>query len=418
MMYIKQIVLLVLLTLFQPNTLIAQTQSSEKDFSDYYSLVYQIQVISPEAGSKTSFGSGFQVTSDGLIMTNFHVVSDFINSPDSYEIHYVDKDDNKGKLKLVNFDVVNDLALLQHPSPSKDYFKFSATPSLKGETLYALGNPHDWGMVMVPGPNNGLVDNSYNEQILFSGSLNSGMSGGPSVNKDGEIVGVNVATAGSQLSFLIPVKHAITLTNKGALHESDNYQSEISSQIRAWQEHRLGELISADWTKENFADRKVIGELRRDFRCWGESNEDEVDRRYSDASRYCYTTDNIYVANDLDIGELSFWFSDSQSLELNQFQFANSQAVPMYANTNSAFEHSTNFRCNADFLNSQENTISGYIRVTTCIRAYKNLPGLYDSVLLIQEHETLNSFSASMSISGAEKHQIKALNKKFIESAL
>ena len=59
---------------------------------------------------------------------------------------------------------------------------------------------------MVPGPTNGLVEHSYEDRLLFSGSLNPGMSGGPSLNSQGDVIGVNVATAGSQLSFLVPVK--------------------------------------------------------------------------------------------------------------------------------------------------------------------------------------------------------------------
>ena len=44
--------------------------SAEMDFSDFYDQIFQIQVVSPEAGSKSSIGSGFQVSADGLIVTN------------------------------------------------------------------------------------------------------------------------------------------------------------------------------------------------------------------------------------------------------------------------------------------------------------------------------------------------------------
>ena len=392
--------------------------AAEKDFSDNYSQVFQIQVVAPDAGSKSSIGSGFQVTSDGLIMTNFHVIASFVESPDNFEIKFSDKDGQTGPLELVNFDVINDLALLKHPTPTSSFFNFSKTPSIKGETLYALGNPADWGMVMVPGPNNGFTEHSYREQILFSGSLNGGMSGGPSLNSDGDVVGVNVASAGSQLSFLIPARHAVALKDSDKILDTADYKSEIASQIRDWQDRRLGDLVNSDWDKEKFVGRQLVGEMRNDFRCWGKSNEDDEERKFSRIYRYCYTSDDIFITDNLDVGSINFWFSEAQSISLNQFQFANSQERSLSSNSNSAFEHSTNFRCKTRFLDQQKEENSNYIKVTTCVRAYKELGGLYDSVLILQNHESLTSFAASLSVSGAEQHQIQSLNKRFIEAAL
>ena len=116
-----------------------------------------------------------------------------------------------GDLQLVDFDVISDLAVLQHPQPSEDFFKISDSTLDKGDIAYALGNPGDWGVIMVPGPTNGTVEHSYEDRVLFSGSLNPGMSGGPSLNGHGELIGVNVATAGSQLSFLVPVDKVVRL---------------------------------------------------------------------------------------------------------------------------------------------------------------------------------------------------------------
>ncbi|MBL4673732.1 MAG: trypsin-like peptidase domain-containing protein [Arenicella sp.] len=151
-------------------------------FQDYYDQVYQIRVVSPKAGSKSSIGSGFQVSSDGLIVTNYHVISSFAQAPENHKIEYQSHTGQKGALELLDFDVINDLAILRHSSPSTRFLSFSDTMLSKGETVYALGNPRDYGTSLVKGPNNGMVEHSYNEQILFSGSLNPGMSGGPAVN--------------------------------------------------------------------------------------------------------------------------------------------------------------------------------------------------------------------------------------------
>jgi len=157
----------------------AQT-SGPADFSDKYGQIYQIRLVSPDAGAKSSIGSGFQVSSDGLLITNFHVISDYVDAPETYEILYTSNDQSQGKLELLDFDVVSDLALLRIPNPSENYFSLTGAEPRKGEEVFALGNPGDWGVVMVPGPSNGYVAHSYEKRILFSGSLNGGMSGGPS----------------------------------------------------------------------------------------------------------------------------------------------------------------------------------------------------------------------------------------------
>ena len=71
-------------------------------------------------------------------------------------------------------------------------------------TIYSLGNPHDLGMILVPGTYNGLQKYSFYPRIHFTGAVNAGMSGGPTVDAAGKVVGVNVASAGNQLGFLVP----------------------------------------------------------------------------------------------------------------------------------------------------------------------------------------------------------------------
>ena len=64
----------------------------------------------------------------------------------------------------------------------------------KGQRIYSMGNPLDLGFTIVrrdlqrPGPSAAITSGS-----TFPGAINPGMSGGPVVTTDGEIVGVNVA---------------------------------------------------------------------------------------------------------------------------------------------------------------------------------------------------------------------------------
>src|SRR5438046_9463079 len=79
-----------------------------------------------------------------------------------------------------------------------------------------MGNPLDLGFTITEGIYNGLVEHSYNERIHFTGALNPGMSGGPAVTGEGNVIGVNVATrrGGQLVSFLVPARFAAALLQR------------------------------------------------------------------------------------------------------------------------------------------------------------------------------------------------------------
>jgi len=400
-----------------PNASINKPPINSESFEDYYDQVYQIRVVSPKAGSKSSIGSGFQVSSDGLIVTNYHVVSSFVQAPQNHRIEYQSHTGQKGALELLDFDVIHDLAVLRHSSPSSRFLSFSPTMLAKGETVYALGNPRDYGTSLVKGPNNGMVEHSYNDQILFSGSLNPGMSGGPAVNAQGQVVGVNVATAGSQLSFLVPANNALTLVNAARVVSPSDYQEEIASQIKQWQRPRIQQLIDNDWAIEKFAGLDLFGEIRKDFQCWGQTNESNKKRNIASVSKSCRAGNSLYLDSSLSAGELYFSFDHSSAVTLDALQFTSSIQPWMGANNTSNYEHSSNYRCHVDFLEGVDDD-QQYTRATTCVRSFKKLTGLYDSLLMVERVDGLQQFVTHLSISAIERDQISALNRKFMEKSL
>ncbi len=406
--------ILFLYLLFSP--LLALSQSETLDFSEQYDRIFQIRTVSNDTETKSSIGSGFQINSDGLIVTNYHVVSDYIAKPDELTIQYADQSGNTGVLELLDFDVISDLALLQHPEPNETYLSLSENMPSRGEVAYALGNPGDWGMVMVPGPTNGFVEHSYEKTILFSGSLNGGMSGGPALNRKGEVIGVNVASAGSQLSFLVPVEKLRALVNQKRKLEASDYYPDIAKQIAAWQRPRLQELIGTSWEEEPFFDKTLFGVIRHDFRCWNSSNSDSEHRTVDRTSKSCEAGDYVYIDDDLTTGEFEFSFSHRVSRKLNTMQFAHWHGMNMRADNNSAFEHSSNYICETDFLDAPPTDKASYTRIASCIRAYKKLPGLYDVLMTVLNHEGDVVVKSHLSIAGAEKDQIIALQRRFAEA--
>ena len=161
----------------------------------------QIRTLVAGAGRQTSTGSGFLVSSDGLAITNYHVVSDVALEPKTYRLEYIAADGTHGDVTLLAVDLPNDLALVRvdkHDAPFFSFDKAALDGSVqKGERLYSLGNPLDLGFTIVEGTYNGLVEHSYNEHIHFTGALNPGMSGGPAVNPQGQVAASTWRRAGT-----------------------------------------------------------------------------------------------------------------------------------------------------------------------------------------------------------------------------
>ena len=181
-------------------------------FSSYKPSIYQVRTINTATGQKTSIGSGFVIGDGKMIATNYHVIADAVNK-EKHDIEYISTDDREGKLRLLAVDVVHDLAIVAADHELGKAFKLGGIPE-QGEALYALGNPGDLGFIIVDGINNGILQKSARSRILFSGAINSGMSGGPTVNKSGEVIGINVESQGNDIGFLVPASHLADLLKR------------------------------------------------------------------------------------------------------------------------------------------------------------------------------------------------------------
>ena len=113
-------------------------------------------------------------------------------------------------VKLLAVDALHDLAVVQVGRQGKGYFNIpDALPTLtQGQYLYSLGNPLDLGFAISEGSYNGVIGRGFYDQLMFTGPINAGMSGGPNVTEDGRVAGVNVSKRldGELVSFLVPVQ--------------------------------------------------------------------------------------------------------------------------------------------------------------------------------------------------------------------
>jgi serine protease Do len=166
-----------------------------------------------------SLGSGFVIDSDGLVVTNNHVIAD------ADEITVVFNDGSKLKAEVIGRDQKIDLALLRvkPPKPLKAV-KFGDSDKLRlGEWVIAIGNPFMLGGTVTAGivsaRNRDINSGPYDNYIQTDASINRGNSGGPLFNLDGEVIGVNTAiispSGGSiGIGFAVPSKTAIAVIDQ------------------------------------------------------------------------------------------------------------------------------------------------------------------------------------------------------------
>lgn len=163
----------------------------------------------PKKWKERSLGSGVIVSSDGYIITNYHVVE----KADEIKVTLYDKQDYKGK--IIGSDPKTDIALIKIFAKDLPAVKWGNSDNLQvGEFVLAFGNPYGFshtvtmGIVSAVGRANvGIAD--YEDLIQTDAAINPGNSGGPLVNIKGELIGINTAifskTGGYQgIGFAVP----------------------------------------------------------------------------------------------------------------------------------------------------------------------------------------------------------------------
>ncbi|MEP6622228.1 MAG: trypsin-like peptidase domain-containing protein [bacterium] len=176
------------------------------------------------SGTQTSsgLGTGFIIRSDGLIVTNAHVVAG------ATSISVMLRDGTTYPAKQIGIDETNDLAVIQVSAKNLPVAPIGDSDNLLvGEWAIAIGNPYGFMLGnsepsvtagVISGVGRNLVARSegasaYFDMIQTDASINPGNSGGPLVNADGEVVGVNSSIYSNSggsigLGFAIPINRA------------------------------------------------------------------------------------------------------------------------------------------------------------------------------------------------------------------
>src|ERR1700685_805025 len=180
---------------------VVNVTSSALAFDFFYGVV-------PQSGQ----GSGFVLTKDGRIITNYHVIQN------AQKVEVTTSDKRTYKAQIILQDKAHDLALLQIDAKNLTPAVLSESRGLQvGQNVYAIGNPFGLSGTMTTGiissirsvrePQGATIENA----LQTDAAINPGNSGGPLLNSRGEVIGMNtlIATGGAEQSsgigFAIPV---------------------------------------------------------------------------------------------------------------------------------------------------------------------------------------------------------------------
>jgi serine protease Do len=388
----------------------------------------QIRTLVADAGRQTSIGSGFLVSADGLAITNYHVVSQAALEPKTYRLEYTGADGSHGDVTLLDVDLPNDLAIVRVDKKDAPFFTFDKIAIdgglPKGERLYSMGNPLDLGFTIIEGTYNGLVERSYNERIHFSGALNPGMSGGPTVAGEGHVVGVNVATrrGGQLVSFLVPARFAEALLARARDRGSaPDLRAEIARQLSAWQS-----ALYKSFAEQGFR-ATALGPYRAPetsapwFNCWAQTNADATPKpRASINATSCTSDTSLFVASDLNIGAIQINHSYVKTIDLNQFQLATLLTQLSQARLVGGGPYRkwyTPERCHEDFVSTAVAPDHPPLRAIWCAQAYREFDGLYDVALIaVTQDDGSEALVSRLSLQAVGYDDAIALGKRFLEA--
>ena len=199
-----------------------------KDLSQYYNQTgpfifpfdsfggVQPKQYTDKGGSKKTEiggGSGFIISSDGLILTNKHVVSD----PNA-EYSVILSNDKKYSAKIIALDPFMDLAILKIDAKNLPVVTLGNSDKLlTGQTVIAIGySLSEYQNTVTKGIVSGMKrrvsaqGETIDEAIQTDAAINPGNSGGPLINLKGEVIGINAAVnrQGQLIGFAIPINSA------------------------------------------------------------------------------------------------------------------------------------------------------------------------------------------------------------------
>ncbi|MBL8312658.1 MAG: trypsin-like peptidase domain-containing protein [Rubrivivax sp.] len=379
----------------------APTGAGQRIYERTRPLLLQVRTLLKTQDSQSSVGSGFLVDDTGLLVTNYHVVSQYALQPNRHRLVYASVDGHQGALQLLAFDVVHDLALLKPVDPAPlagrgaVVLRPAAEPMARGARIFSLGNPLDVGFAVAEGSYNGPVERSFLRTLFFGGSLSPGMSGGPALDEQGRLIGVNVAARrdGEQVSFLVPAEHVRALIERGraAAPVVAPAWPQVTRQLLAHQDNLTAQFLALAWRHAGHARYRIPVPQETWMRCWGQGSPQAVRGLQFERST-CQMDNGLFVSGALSTGLLSVRHEAYDGSKLGALRFSERYSASFRNEfIGNDDRQRTAARCTERSLQATAQSLP--LKAVVCLRGYKKLEGLLDLTVLVA---TLDSASGGV----------------------
>jgi S1-C subfamily serine protease len=363
--------------------------AAQRIYASARSQLLQVRTLLKNQDSQSSVGSGFLASAEGHLVTNYHVISDVALEPDRYRLVYRTAEGKEGTLELLGFDVVHDVAVLR-PTDRAAFSGLAPLPfrprtqALQhGERIYSLGNPLDVGFAVVEGTYNGEVERSFYPTIFFAGSLNPGVSGGPTLDERGQVIGINVASRrdGEQVSFLVPSSVAEDLLDRArvAKPSAASAYPEVARQLLGHQAALTTRFLADPWQSAGHARYRIPVPRERFMRCWGRNTgADTKGLQFEHAE--CNMDSGVFVSDRLITGWIGVRHETYDGRTLGTLRFADRYSDSFQ---NESFGRRSTTRTGPQCHERYVRVRGLPLRAVICMSAYKKLPELYDIGVLV-----------------------------------
>ncbi|MGZ3690084.1 MAG: S1 family peptidase [Pseudobdellovibrio sp.] len=403
-----------------------EDRTGDRVFAKVQPYTFKVKT-SPSADSpQASYGTGFVVDPQGLLISNYHVVSDSIVDPKKNKI-FVMIENEAVAGQVLAIDIVHDLSLIRVDKKFSKSLQFSSEKPHQGEPIYSIGQPEDLNMSIISGTYNNELDFGDYKIIHLSAPINSGMSGGPTVNQKGELVGVNVSKLlfANNVSFAVPARFAQELyqKNKDRKERPEHFWNEMQSQLTKLQKGLSDTLLDNADKKRNFYGWN-IPQLPSSMKCWSVGDK----RTRDDAEKYDYNEESCdlqhssFLSEGNETGTYSFSVRNVENKTLNAWQFfkllSESKGLRAFkgGSTFNELERKPNLLTRGEcFSDVMVNKQGLKFKVGYCARDYTYFSGLQDAhVAIVSFDSSKKSIFWELEFEGFAQENILKIIKQFV----
>jgi serine protease Do len=372
------------------------TGAGQRIYERTRAQLLQVRTLLKTQDSQSSVGSGFLVDGEGHLITNYHVVSQYALQPGRHRLVFASVDGQQGALELLAFDVVSDLALLKVVD-NKSLADRGAValrpanePLPRGARIYAMGNPLDVGFAVAEGNYNGPAERSFLPTLFFGGSLSSGMSGGPALDEQGRLIGVNVAARrdGEQVSFLVPADkvRGLLQRGRGAAPITQAAWAEVQRQLLQHEAALTRSFVAQPWRSAGHPSYRIPVPQETWMRCWGRSSP-QATRGLQFERSDCEMDSRIFVSGPLLTGYITVRHETYDGASIGAWRFAQRYSASFgneFVGVDDRLRTAGQCSERTVAAPGESKTAPALpLKAVVCLRGYKKLEGLHDLMVLV-----------------------------------